>query len=199
MSFERWLAGLPEETNSIFYVSRYLFLLALLDCSSGQVISRRVGRSKTFYLPRQGYKHWCMSILCRSCAAVLGFLIVIFLVALVVNDEPVGNLAAATGVLALNAVTLASVQAILIMLFDSSTAGFVPIILIQLFSLFLSRFLPGAWKLLLPGNWAMMVRTSFYMDEGFPLAGAISIELVLLLLVWLEGWRFIRWHSRKER
>lgn len=199
MNWTTCLAGLPEDTsawNSLLLM-RYLLLLGLLDCASGQVAVRLAGQSKIFYLPRDGYRNWCRSILQRSCLHVLSLIGIALLLSLWQSPDTTWDVVIAAAILALNAVALAGIQTLMILLFGS-IAGFAPLILIQLLSLFASRYLPGAWKLLLPGNWGMAIRSTLATTDGYPLFWVIGVEILLLLLLWGEGWRLVRWHDRKD-
>lgn len=199
MNWTTCLAGLPEDTSAwtSLLLMRYLLLLGLLDCVSGQVAVRLAGQSKIFYLPRGGYRNWCRSILQRSCLPIIPLIGVAFLLSLWQSPDSTWNLVIAAIVLALNSITLAGVQTLMILLFGS-IAGFVPLILIQLLSLFASHSFPGAWKLLFPGNWGMAIRSTLATTDGCPLFWVIGIEILLLLFLWTEGWRMVRWHDRKD-
>ena len=125
MNWTTCLAGLPEDTsawNSLLLM-RYLLLLGLLDCASGQVAVRLAGQSKIFYLPRDGYRNWCRSILQRSCLHVLSLIGIALLLSLWQSPDTTWDVVIAAAILALNAVALAGIQTLMILLFGS-IAGF---------------------------------------------------------------------------
>lgn len=153
-------------TLSNFTGMRYLLLLGLSDCVSGQVAVRLAEQSKIFYLPRSGYRDWCRFVLQRSCVSVLPLICIALLLSLWQSPDPAQNVVIAAAILALNMITLAGLQTLLILLFGG-IAGFVPLILMQLLSLFVSCSLPGAWKLLLPGNWGMAIRSTWRNSTSF--------------------------------
>lgn len=199
MSWTTCLAGLPEDTSAwtSLLLMRYLLLLGLLDCVCGQVAVRLAGKSKTFYLPRSGYQKWYRFVLQCSCFPILPLICAALLLSIWQSPDPMPNVVIAAAILALNAVTLAGIQTLMILLFGG-IAGFVPLILIQLLSLFFSYRLPGAWKLVLPGNWGMVMRSTLAATDGYPLFWVIGIEILLLLVLWTEGWRLVRWYDRKD-
>lgn len=199
MNWTTCLAGLPEDTSgwTSLILMRYLLRLILLDCVSGQVAVRLAGKSKIFYLPRRGYQDWCRSVLRRSCFPVMPLIFIALLLSLWQSPDPAQNVVIAAAILALNMITLAGLQTLLILLFGGA-AGFVPLILMQLLSLFASYSLPGAWKLLLPGNWGMAIRSTLATADGYPLLWTIGIEVLLLSVLWTEGWRLVRWYNRKD-
>lgn len=200
MSFTACVAGLSEDNslwNSLMLM-RYLFLLGVLDCASGQIVIRVISRSKPFYLPRSGYRDWCRLALKRSSIPVLLLIGIVLLLSLWRSADPVRYVLIATGVFALNIITLTCVQTLLILTFGPGF-GFVPLMFIQVLSLFISYSLPGTWKLLLPGNWGMVMRSTLSTAEGYPMSAAIGMELLLLLILWAEGWRLVRWYDRKDR
>lgn len=199
MNWTTCLAGLPEDTSlwTALLLMRYLLLLGILDCVSGQVAVRLAGQSKIFYLPRSGYRNWCRSVLQRSCFPVLPIICIALLLSLWQSPDPAWNVVIAAAILALNIITLAGLQTLLILLFGG-IAGFVPLILMQLLSLFFSYSFSEAWKLLLPGNWGMAIRSTLAATDGYPLLWMIGIEALLLLVLWAEGWRLVRWYDRKD-
>lgn len=199
MNWTTCLAGLSEDTSAwtSLLLMRYLLLLGLLDSVSGQVAVRLAGQSKIFYLPRSGYRDWCRSVLQHSCVSVLPLICIALLLSLWQSPDPAQNVMIAAAILALNMITLAGLQTLLILLFGG-IAGFVPLILMQLLSLFASCRLPGAWKLLLPGNWGMAIRSTLATSDGCPMLWTIGIEVLLLLVLWAEGWRLVRWYNRKD-
>lgn len=199
MSWTTCLAGLPEDTSAwtSLLLMRYMLLLGLLDCVCGQAAIRLAGKSKTFYLPRSGYQKWCRSVLQRSCFPILPLICTALFLSLWQSPDPMPNVVIAAAILALNAVTLAGIQTLMILLFGGIT-GFVPLILIQLLSLFVSYRLPGAWKFVLPGNWGMVIRSTLAVADGCPLLWTIGIAMLLLLALWTEGWRLVRWYDRKD-
>lgn len=198
MSWTTCLSGLPEDPAAwtSILVAQYLLLLSVLDLASGGTASQMAGYARNFYLPRCGYRRWCRRVLRRAWASASGLLCLVFLLSLLLSGDPVKMVAIAWAVLALNILTLSGVQTLLILLFGAS-AGYAPLIFVQLLSLFLSNNMTGGWKLLLPGNWGMVRRSTLAQAGGYSLAAAVGIEITLLLLIYTEGWRLLRWYDRK--
>ena len=81
-----------------------------------------------------------------------------------------------------------------------------PVIFVQLVSMLLSQSVPGALALLLPGNWGALARTAEFrapdslgqLHGGFPLWAAVALNLSVLLLICLFGWRFVRRKNMKR-
>lgn len=199
MSWTTTLAGLPEEPALAGTIAllRYLLLLGLLDCAAGRTAAGLAGRSKVFYLPRCGYKKWVRLMLGRSWLAALPVLAAALALSLWRSTDPAGQLLTAAAILALNMLVLIGVQSLLIALFGAAVAGFVPLILTQLLSLFVSKALPGTWKLLLPGNWGMAARSVLAQPDGWPLLWVLGVEAALALVLWAAGWRLVRFYDRK--
>jgi hypothetical protein len=51
-------------------------------------------------------------------------------------------------------------------------------------------------KLLLIGNWGMMVRSTLVDSNGLPIGQTITLECILLILLWAFGWRILRRNRR---
>lgn len=199
MVFTTCFSGLPEDIslwNSLM-LTRYIFIWGLLNCVSGQMAFQTMKRSRTMYLTRSGYRLWCRQILLRSLVPVLILIGIVVLLSLRISSDSVGQVLAAMVVFALNIVTLVYVQTLLVLLFKSGL-GFVLLSLIQLFSIFLSYRVPGTWKLLLPGNWGMIIRSTVSTPDGYPLSAAVCIEGLLLLFLGTQGWRLVRWYEKKD-
>ena len=200
MNWTTCLAGLPEDIALCgpLTLLRYLLLLGLLDCASGQAAARMTGKSRVFYLPRFGYRKWCRFVLRHSCLATLPILAAALLLSLWRSTDTAWSVVIAAMLLGLNIITLTGAQTLLIALFDSASAGFVPLILIQLLSVLASKYLPGPWKLLIPGNWGMAARSTLGSKDGLPLLWMLCIEVALLIAMWTEGWRLVRRYDRRE-
>lgn len=200
MNFTSCIAGLPEDISlwNSLTLMRYLFLLGILDCASGRGVFQTICRSKYLYLPRIGYRGWFRMALKRSNISVLLLMGIVFLFDFWTGTDSVQYVLIAAGVLGLNIITLTGIQTLLILNWGPGF-GFVSLIFIQVFSLFMSHSIPEIGKLLLPGNWGMVMRSTLSTEAGYPLFVAVGIELLLLLGIWTEGWRLVRWYDRKDR
>lgn len=197
MNLDFWFSGIPDELGPLLFVSRYLFFLMLFNCISGMVVCKIVENQKMFYLIRQGYKMWCLSVLSKSIFAVFTSFSVLVMFSIITHPDTIRTIIISSIVYVLNILTLTAAQSMLIMLSSSAMTGFFPVTMVQFISVFLSRHLPSAWKLILPGNWGMIIRSHVNNSNGFSLAWAIIIEISILFLILLGGWRIIRWHDRK--
>ncbi len=190
------LAGLSElrEAWNWLAVTRYLLLIALVFLCAGTVATNYADKTRTFYLPRYGYRRWCRVVMLRSGVSTLPVIAAGCILGIAFGAIPREALAS-VAVLALNMILLAWVQALLI-LWKGANVGFVCLVVQQFLSLGLSVYLPGNWKLLLPGNWGMLGRSSFIVEGGFSLPFAVVIELTVMTVLWLYGWCVVRWMKR---
>lgn len=197
-SWDFLLAGLPEDPG--MWQSRalllYLVILSVLDALAGFVSTRMISASEIFYLPRSGYCRWYRHVLKNLSKFVIGYSVILFILT-IPSHSNFRERTIAMLMFALNALTLAWLQTIMIASFGNVLIGFSSLLLIQFVSLYCSKRLLSSWKLLLPGNWAMPLRSSLAASEGFPVSYAICIELTLLLLMWCCGWRLVRQIKRR--
>lgn len=223
--------GMPYDTNQISYLLllSWLMLLVIGDCASGIPAARLLLRPQSFVLIRAGWKLWFRRVLLRCGLCVLPVCGLLLVPALI--RFPNWTTVLAWLLFTLHMEMIAAVQVLLTALFQNASAAIVPVLFTQLVSAFLSCRLPGAWAILLPGNWCSLVRTAegeapclavylrrFYEVEpaaeetsetsfaafiasrlhgGFPLWAAVVLNLAVLLLIALFGWRLVRRRKRK--
>lgn len=192
------LAGLSEVKD--FWVTadmlRYLLLLAGLDAVSGLYISTVIERCETFMLPRSGFSRWYRRAMIRSSAAVCVVLAVIAGISCIVSEDSVSTVLLAAEILTLNLVVLTNLQLFITLLSRNIPLGYLFCMLIQLLSLFVSERFPLAGKIILIGNWGMMARSTLADPAGIPIGLVIGLEIIILALFWILGWRVIRRNRR---
>ena len=223
--------GMPYDTNQISYLLllSWLMLLVIGDCASGIPAARLLLRPQGFVLVRAGWKRWFRRVLLRCGICALLVCGILLLPALI--RFPNWTTVLAWLLFTLHMEMIAAVQVLLIALFQSASAATAPILFTQLASAFLSLRLPGAWAILLPGNWGSLARTAegeapslaVYLQRlyewsleneeasktsfadfiaarlhgGFPLWAAVALNLAVILLIALFGWRPVRRRRRK--
>lgn len=193
------ISGLPLETSlcSPLHILRYFLLLFLFDLLSGALATSRVSSAKSFVLLRSGWERWFRQILLWVLRVVGCVVLLIFPPVLLVCSAPetlYGWL-----LFSLYAAACASIQTFLIAYTQRASAGLVPVIFFQLCSVFLSKQLPGNWKLLLFANWGSFVRTTSAGEaNGVSLPACVALNLSVLLVVYVFGWHLIRHHQQKR-
>ena len=198
MNCSNVLAGLSEikEFWAPMDMLRYLLLLAGLDAVSGLYISNVVERCETLALPRSGYAHWYHRAMLRSGGALCALLAVITGVACLIPGDCISTVLTAAGIFALNLVVLTNIQLFITLISRKVTLGYGLCMLSQLLSVFCSERLPMVGKLLLIGNWGMMVRSTLVNPAGISIRFVIGLEVLILALLWILGWRMIRKNRR---
>ena len=199
-------AGLPYFVDALnvgnWRLVRYLLLLVLMNGAGGLPAARRILRPNVFVLHRAGWRRWFRGILFRSLALV--FAVSLPLLALGFARYPEGKTVFAWLLFTLHMQMMSAVQVLLIALYDNAIAAVAAVLSVQLISLFSSNPIPGAWALLLPGNWGALARSAEYENPGayglfhggFPLWSAFALNAAVLLPIVLFGWRAVR---RKKR
>lgn len=192
------LAGLSEikEYWITLDMLRYLLLIAGMDGISGLYTTKIVERCETFVLPRSGFRRWHHRAMLQSTGLLLLALAVLTGVTLFVSTDSSTTILLAAGILALNLILISNIQMFIIMISGKVTIGYLLCMLIQLLALFCSERLPVTGRILLIGNWGMLIRSTLVHSGGIPMMPALGAELVLLMLFWIFGWRVIR-SSRK--
>ena len=214
--------GLPYNTSLISFLTliAYILLLLIGDCASGIPAARLLLRPQEYMLVRAGWRKWFRLVLLRCCLSALAVCGVLLIPALL--RFPARETFYAWLLFTLHMEMIAAVQVLLIALLESGAAASVPVLFVQLVSLLLSRLLPGAAALLLPGNWGSLSRTEEFefpklfrvmrrssaaaqepaerfretvaanLHGGFPLWAAVAGNLAVLLFICLFGWRLSR-------
>ncbi len=194
------LGGLPYDVASVGYFRFLLFLLLLLlgDCAGGVPSARLLLKPQSFVLLRAGWRRWFWRVLSRCFASVLALCLLLLPVGLL--RVPTEETVQAWLLFTVHMEMLAAVQALLIALYQNAMVATVSVILTQLASLLLSSRLPGASPLILPGNWGALARTAEYgtKQDSFPLWAAAVLNAVVLLLISLFGWCFVRHKKMRE-
>lgn len=192
------LAGLPEVKE--YWVSldmlRYLILLAGLDAVSGLYIGNVIEQCETFTLPRSGFSRWYHHAMLQSGLYLFVVLSSITGLALLANNGNSTAILIASVILFLNLIVLANIQLFITLLTKNISTGYMICLLLQLLSLFCSERLPFVGKVMLIGNWGMMARTTLMDSNGIPIKGVILLELIILVVFWLFGWRVMRRNRR---
>ena len=200
------LGGLPYDTSSVNYINLLIYLLLLLlgDCSSGAPAAQLLLKQHHFVLLRAGWRRWFWLSFRRCFRAVLAVCAVLLLIGLLTYPE--WKTVWAWLLFTLHMEMIAAVQVLLMALFENAAATMLPVIFFQLTSLLLSNPIPGAWALLLPGNWGALARTAEFENPGaygifhggFPLWAAFALNAAVLLAICLFGWRPVRRKRMKQ-
>ena len=193
------IGGLPLETGLCgpIQILRYFLLLILFDLLSGVIATNRACGAKSLVLLRAGWKRWFQQILLRALCAVCCAALVILLPVYLAWPEP--DTLNGWMLFSLYAAACAAIQVFLIAYTQNAAVGLVPVIFLQLCSVFLSKLLPGNWKLLLFGNWGCYLRTTSAGEEqGVSLLACIALDLAAPLLIYWIGWRLVRRHHQKR-
>ena len=192
------LAGLPEvkEYWASLDMLRYLILLAGMDAVSGLHIGNVIERCETFTLPRSGFSRWYHRAMLQSSRVLFVVLALITGITCLATTDNVVTILIAASILLLNLIVLANIQLFITLFTQNVSTGYLICMLIQLLSLFCSERLPMIGKLILIGNWGMMVRSTLIDSTGIPIKGIILLELIILIIFWIFGWRILRWNRR---
>ncbi|MBQ3704651.1 MAG: hypothetical protein II885_18210 [Oscillospiraceae bacterium] len=199
-------AGLPYDISSVSHIRllAYLLLLLLGNSASGIPASQLLLKQNCFVLLRAGWRRWVWSALCRCFCTVLSVCAVLLLIGLLNYLE--WKTLWAWLLFTLHMEMIASVQVLLMALFENVAAAMLPVIFFQLVSLFLSNPIPGKLTLLLPGNWGALARSAEYENPGaygifhggFPLWAAFALNAAVLFLIARFGWRLVRRKRLKQ-
>ncbi|MDO5411249.1 MAG: hypothetical protein Q4F21_12505 [Lachnospiraceae bacterium] len=192
-------AGLADDYfyYDTYLLVRYILFLSIMNFASGYYSFRAVKERKIYQLLRFGWKGWYRAVLGKS----IGMTIVIAAVGFVISygSYPTRETITAFLVFLPNIILFAGVQAAVILSKNQALTGYTLISVLQLVSLFFSRNLNGAWKLLLPGNWGCINRSNLIVENGFPFFAALLLEGIGILILWLSGWRWVRYQNRNNR
>ncbi|MDR0890045.1 MAG: hypothetical protein LBM28_05315 [Oscillospiraceae bacterium] len=190
------IGGLPFDTtqSSAMQILGYLFLLIITDAIAGVYATKMGARTDGFFLHRAGWARWVRHILRQACFYVLCWCALCGLLSILLLPRTVY----AVGIFSVYAVFCAAVQTLLILTFRNAQAGLLPVIFLQLCSLYFSKALPGQWKLLLFGNWGSYLRTTFYGADGIAWFTALAIEVAGIAGIYVAGWRLIRYMNQKR-
>jgi hypothetical protein len=192
------LAGLPETKE--FWASidmlRYLLLLAGLDAVCGIYISKVTQQCELFTLPRSGYARWYHRAMLGASGAVCLLLLLITGLAGLTSGDSTQTVLLAGGLLLLNMVVIANIELLITLLSQKIALGYLVCMFVQLLSLFGSDRFSHAGKLLLIGNWGMLIRSTWAGPDGIPLKATVPLEILILILLWIFGWRILRRNRR---
>lgn len=198
--FSSLFGGLPYDVASVGYFRLLLYLLLLLlgDCAGGVPAARLLLKPQSFVLLRTGWRRWLWRVLSKCFASVLALCLLLLPIGLL--RDPMWRTLWAWLLFTVHMEMFAAVQVLLIALYQNALIAAVSVTFVQLVSLFLSSRLPGALPLLLPGNWGALARTAEFgaKQDSFPLWAAAVLNAVLLLLITLFGWRFVRHEKMRE-
>lgn len=188
------IAGMTEQKDSWASADllRYLLLIAGLDAVSGLYTTIVVERCETLTLPRSGWSYWYHRAILYSSVALCAILLAISWITCLISKNCDMTILLSSGILALHMVMLTNLMMLISLVFQNVTLGYLLCMLVQLLSIFCSEQMPSLGKFLLIGNWGMMVRSTLIDPEGIPLAYAIGLEVLILILMWNLGWRIIR-------
>lgn len=198
MNWTTVLAGLSETKDfwATIELLQYLLLLAGLNTVAGLYTVNVVEKCEIFSLPRNGYSQWYHRAMLGVSSSVCILLAIITGIACLVSKDSISVVLIAAAVLALNIIVISNIQMFITLLSGSVMPGYLICMLIQLLSLFTSERFPQAVKMLLIGNWGMAVRTTLADPVGVPIGIAITIECLMLFILWIGGWHIIRRYKR---
>lgn len=214
--------GMPYDTNQISYLLllSWLMLLVIGDCASGIPAARLLLRPRGFVLIRAGWRRWFRLALRSCCLSTLVVCVILLIPALL--HCPGSQTLLAWLLFTLHMEAVAAVQVLLMALFEKATSAMTPVVLVQFASVLSSQRFSGASALLLPGNWGSLARTKEYEHQnlfeilsqrsvaqslsrehfrefvsanthgGFPLWAAFALNIAVILLIALFGWRLVR-------
>lgn len=198
MNWTTVLAGLSETKDfwATIELLQYLFLLAGLNTVAGLYIVNVVEQCEVFALPRNGYSRWYHRAMLGVSSSVCILLAIITGIACFVSKDGISVVLIATAVLALNIIVISNIQLFITLLSGNVMVGYLICMFSQLLSLFASERFPQVGKIFLMGNWGMAIRTTLADPIGVPVGTVITIECLLLLILWIGGWRIIRRYKR---
>lgn len=198
MQWTTIFAGLPEDKDcwTMVVLLRYLLLMTGADTVTGLYITHVVEQSETFVLPRSGYRRWyCRSML--GLGRILGVLILILAgAAVLVSRGSIATVLISVAVFGLNIFVVANIQMFITVLSGQVATGYAICLFLQLLSVFFSEQLPKFGKLFLIGNWGMALRSTLADPNGIPIGAVIGMESMVLIMLWIFGWRIIRRNKR---
>lgn len=195
------LAGLPENPDLWLPQDLLLYMLLLSGLNSlvGTLVVHFVSGYEIFSLPRFGYCCWFRRILSNVTLVVIVYATCIYLLTVFFNAGALFLVTISAIVYLLNGIAISWLQALLIAYNGNGLVSFSLVTLAQLLSIFCSQNLAGNWKIILPGNLAMISRSTLALSNGFSINMAIMLELFILLTIWNCGWRLLRKVNRKVR
>ncbi len=198
MSYTSILAGLSEYKESWVALNMlyYLLLLAVLDAVSGLYTAKMMEHYEIFVLPRRGYARWYHRAMLEISGIIFFLISVITLISGFKSSDGFYKMILAAAVLALNLTVISNIQMFISLLSRNVMLGYLVCMLIQLVSIFCSERMPHAGKLALIGNWGMLVRSTLIDPDGVPIETSITLEVIILILLWLFGWYVIRLNRR---
>ena len=192
------IGGLPLNTEFCSYrdILLYLLVLLLIDTVPGIFAAELSLHRNDFTLLRSGWKNWMRSLFLRTELVSLGLCVLLFPLAYFTGSDT--DFFAVWGLFTLYALCCGGIQSFLLVCFPNTNYSYISLILLQLCSVFLSKYVPGQWKLLFFGNWGCYNRSIPLVEDGISLLGAVGLNLCTLLIILLVGWRLVRYIHRKE-
>ena len=179
------LIGLPYMSSDwiIHRLLLYLLIIFSLDILAGTLVTFQLNVSRTFTLPRMGYRRWWLHIVKYCTVICCTYTLLLSISALMVR--PVHIVLTAAILFFFHVLLFTLVQSCMLMAMDSGMIVFSAMADLRVSSLFFSQYLPaiGKW---LPGNWGMWIRCDLYDKIGFPVGTVSAIEVALItFIIWI--------------
>jgi len=158
----------------------YLLIIFSLDILAGALVTFQLNVSRTFTLPRMGYRRWWLHIVKYCTVICCSYTLMLSISALMVR--PVHIVLTAAILFFFHVLLFTLIQSCMLMVMDRAIIVFFVMAVLRFSSLFFSQYLPaiGKW---LPGNWGMWMRCGLYDKTGFPVGIVSVIEVVLIVFI----------------
>lgn len=158
----------------------YLLIIFSLDILAGTLVTFQLNVSRTFTLPRMGYRRWWLHIVKYCTVICCAYTLLLSISALMVR--PIHIVLTAAILFFFHVLLFTLVQSCMLMAIGNAMMVFSIMAMLRFDSLFFSQYFPttGKW---LPGNWGMWMRCSLYDQAGFPVGIVSVIEVVLIALI----------------
>lgn len=188
--------GLPDNIFlvSSFSLVRYVLFLGMFSGISGYVAVHMIQDRKLFEVFRFGWKDWYRRGLRKSLLLISAVSFPFLLISYWHHQE--AAILYAFCIFLCHMLFTGAVQVTLILMKGNAWMPFSIIMVIQIASVLFSCLLPDGWKILLPGNWGCINRSSLVLEKGFSLPAVVIMEWTGLLCFWKMGWKLVRKSNR---
>lgn len=194
MRYTSVLAGLPEnkELWDAQSVWGYLLMLSMIEGIMGRYIANVIKKSEIFVLPRAGFLNWYHRSMLHSSSILCFFLATTTTIVCHFSKDDVCGVVLSAVILALNLAVIINIQLLISIISQNVVLSYLVGMLVQMISIFYSEVFPPEGKLILIGNWGMVIRSTLVDPSGVPIGVILIIEISLLILLWTFGGRIIR-------